>query len=570
MKIISMKQHILILIFLALATTAGAQGFLQKPVTISMVNQPLSEVLKAVGKQGGFYFSYNSKVIQGDKVVSLTVVRQTVKATLDMLLGASCTYKETKGHIILQQAGEKWYTLSGYVLDAKTGMGVTEASVYERYQLVAALTDREGFFKMRLLDKYPTAAITISKEWYIDTSMVFTAGTDQLCRLPVSPIRNIQMDDVVITQKNAGADNWLARLFLSSKMKAQARNITSYIASRPLQASFLPGMGTQGKLSGQVVNNFSLNLLGGYTAGAKGAEIGGIFNIDKENVAGVQVAGVCNMVGGKTAGVQVAGVYNSVLDSVLGVQVAGVVNVVAGNVKGVVVAGVVNKVRDDVNGTQVSGVVNITNGSVAGIQAAGLFNYTRGAMTGMQLSGLFNYVKKFQGMQIGLINVTDSADGYMLGLFNWAKNGYHKVSVYSNEITHVNLSFKTGNAKLYTTFLGGLDVLPGKAAYSFGIGIGRDMALSKRWMLSAEASMQHVFLGAWDQPQFIYRVAPSIAYRFGKILSMYFGPSLSMYEARPVTQVDGYKTEVMTGDPLFKVNHNLSVWKGFQVGLVFF
>lgn len=565
-----MKRYLLIFIFLALALTAGAQGFLQKPVTVSVVNKPLAEVLKAVGKQGGFYFSYNSKVIPGDKIVSLTVVQQPVKAVLDMLLGGSCTYKETKGHIILQQAGEKWYTLSGYVLDARTGMAITEASVYERYQLVAALTDQEGFFKMRLLDKYPTAAITISKEWYLDTSMVFTAGMDQVCRLPVSPIRNILMDDVVIRQKKAGADNWLARLFLSSKMKAQARNISSYIASRPLQASLLPGIGTQGKLSGEVINNFSLNLLGGYTAGAKGAEIGGIFNIDKENVKGLQVAGVCNMVGGKTAGVQVAGVYNSAHDSVQGVQVAGVVNAVSGNVEGVVVAGVFNRVRDDVNGTQVSGVVNVNRGAVTGIQAAGLLNYTRREMTGIQVSGLFNYAQKFKGMQVGVINVTDSADGYMLGLFNWAKNGYHKLSVYSNEITHVNLSFKTGNAKLYTTFLGGLDVLPGKAAYSFGIGIGRDMQLNKRWMFSAEVSMQHVFLGTWDQPQFIYRVAPSIAYRFGKLLSIYFGPSLSMYEARPVTHVDGYKTAVMTGDPLFNVNNNLRVWKGFQAGLVFF
>jgi hypothetical protein len=570
MKIISMKKNILILVFLALVTTAGAQGFLQKPVTLSIANKRLAEVLKAIGKQGGFYFSYNSKVIPGDKIVSITVVQQTVKETLDRLLGGTCTYKETAGHIILQQAGEKWYTLSGYVLDATTGMAITDASVYERHQLVAALTDQEGYFRIRLLDKFPVASITISKEWYLDTSIVFAAGTDQVCRLPVSPIHNIQMNDVVITQKNKVADSWLARLFLSSNLRAQGRNISGYIASRPVQASFIPGLGTHGKLSGQVVNKFSLNVLGGYTAGAKGAEIGGIFNIDREHVEGVQVAGVCNIVGGKTSGVQVAGVYNSALDSVEGVQVAGVINNVAGTATGVVVAGVYNQVRDDMNGTQVSGVVNISNGAVTGIQAAGIANYTKGKLTGIQFAGIFNYVRTFHGMQIGLVNVSDSADGYMLGLVNWAKNGYHKVAVYSNEITHVNVSVKTGNANLYTVFTGGLDIVPGKAAYAFGIGAGRDTRLGKRWMLNTEFSMQHVFLGTWDHPQFIYRLGPSIRYRFGRLLSIYFGPSLSMYEARPVTQVEGYKSEVMTGDPLFKVNDNLKVWHGFQVGLELF
>jgi hypothetical protein len=43
-------------------------------------------------------------------------------------------------------------------------------------------------------------------------------------------------------------------------------------------------VGTHGKLSGQVTNNFSFNILGGYGAGVNGAEVGGLFNIDKKDV----------------------------------------------------------------------------------------------------------------------------------------------------------------------------------------------------------------------------------------------------------------------------------------------
>ena len=56
----------------------------------------------------------------------------------------------------------------------------------------------------------------------------------------------------------------------------------NFFETRPFQVSLVPGLGSHGKMSGQVVNNFSLNVFGGYTAGTNGSELGGLFNIDKK------------------------------------------------------------------------------------------------------------------------------------------------------------------------------------------------------------------------------------------------------------------------------------------------
>ena len=52
-------------------------------------------------------------------------------------------------------------------------------------------------------------------------------------------------------------------------------------------------------------------------------------------------------------------------------------------------------------------------------------------MNGAQVAGVFNYAKKLRGVQIGLINVSDTSDGYSIGLLNLVKQGYHKISLFA-------------------------------------------------------------------------------------------------------------------------------------------
>ena len=548
------KAIVLCAVCLLVRQGALAQALLQQPVTLNCNNRPLGEVLQSIGRQGGFSFSYNSRIINNKKPVSIMVMHRPVGEILDKLFEGNYQYKEVAGHVILQPVNEKWYILSGYVQDASTGLAISDASVYERTQLIAANTNDKGYFRLRLRDKYPTAHITISKESYTDTTMVFSAGGEQVYNLPVRPATVHIMDSVVVRPRGKVSDNFFGRLFLSSRQRLQALNIAGFMANRPYQVSLVPGLGTHGSMSGQVVNKVSLNVIGGYTAGASGAEVGGVFNLTKDRVVGTQIAGVFNIVGGKTTGAELAGLYNGLQDSVEGVAVAGIMNTIKGNAEGVLVAGIVNYVQANSTGTHIAGIANVERGELKGIQIAGIANYAR----------------KLSGLQIGLVNIADSTDGYMLGLVNLSRNGYHKAVISANEILPLNVALKTGNRKLYTIVLSGMSFGNGNKAYSFGAGIGREFPLGKRLSVTTELTFQHLYLGDWDYANFLYRAQPDLNIKLNKFLTVFAGPAISIYQARAAPANEGYKHDIAPYDPMIKMGKDMNGWIGWHVGLVLF
>src|SRR3546814_13480081 len=76
----------------------------------------------------------------------------------------------------------------------------------------------------------------------------------------------------------------LVRFFVSSGQRIQSLNLRGFFTESPVQVSLMPGLSTQGRMSAQVVNNFSVNLIGGYTAGLNGMEMAGVFNMNKKDV----------------------------------------------------------------------------------------------------------------------------------------------------------------------------------------------------------------------------------------------------------------------------------------------
>lgn len=474
-------QVSLVLVLVVLSISTSAQSLLQKPVSLQAHGQSLATVLKDIGRQGRFTFSYNTDIVPADRLVTLTVQEQPVQRVLDLLFSGSCRYKETKGHIVLLPAGGKYFTISGYVVDGSTMQRMSQTSVYEKEQLVSSLTDDQGYFKLRLKNRFAASAIAVSKEWYVDTSVFVKPGVDQVVSIVLMPIRNVTLQDVVVTDPNRVEASWISRLFLGSRQRMQSLNLAGFFASRPYQFSVIPAVGSHGALAAQVVNKFSFNLLGGYSAGVNGFELGSVFNIDKQNMRWAQVAGVFNVVGGRVDGVQLAGVLNNVMDSVSGVEASGVYNFVRGDLEGVQLTGVYNHVAENAAGVQAAGVANFVRRKTRGVQLAGVANVAAQDMRGAQLSGLFNYAKTMTGLQMGVINVSDSSAGYSLGLLNLVrKNGIHQFSFSTNELLQANVTLQTGTRKLYSILsVGATHEAPGKA-YAFGYGVGREFRFN-RW-----------------------------------------------------------------------------------------
>jgi len=603
------------IVFLVTGITVSCfgQGILSKSISLDVNRQRLDNVLEILSNKGDFYFSYNSKIVKKDSLVSLSVRDKTVREILSLLFNTTYEFRESGNYVIIRKSPirmtmvtnktsveEKIYSVSGYVFDEQSGIAINEASVYEKKQLASALTNGDGYFKLKLKSsKASTATITISKEFYEDTSIVIEPRHKQELTVTMMPLEK-EEDRVTIAPEDylvpdslkaqAVADTLsqqtvppinlsnvertgMGKFLLSTKQRIQSLNLNHFFTTRPFQVSFVPGLGSHGKMSGQVVNNFSLNVLGGYTAGTNGAEIGGVFNIDKKEVKYFQAAGVFNVVGGQVHGFQVAGVNNTVLDTTFGFQAAGVNNLVKGKFAGFQVGGVYNHVSDSVKGVQAAGVANFARRKLSGVQIAGVTNFSNKETVGVQIAGVCNYSKKLRGVQIGLINIADTSEGFSIGLINIIIKGYHKLSFSTNEILNVNAAFKTGNTKLYSILYAGVNAGSDNRVYSFGYGLGTERNLNKRKTLSLnpELTSQYLYLGSWDYTNILNKFHLNLNVKLGRYVSLFAGPSFAVYVSDQETHMAGYRFPVPpSGYNVISFGNNVTGWFGWNAGINFF
>lgn len=605
----------LIVILLFTAVKLNAQEILSRNISLEINRQRIDRVLELLSNKGRFYFSYSSSIVKKDSIISISVSNKPLKEVLDQLFGTGFEFIENGNYIIIRRAPvrltvvtnravkeERIYSVSGFVYDEQTGHAIRDASVYEKSLLASTLTGNDGYFKLKLKSgRKSTAELTLSKEFYADTSVIIEPRHSQELTITMMPLQDEaertvispedyevafvpppvieKKDTIVAVPAMAIADSGkvettkAGRFLLSAKQKIQSINLKKFFTSRPYQMSLVPGLGTHGKLSGQVVNNVSINALGGYTAGTNGVEVGGLFNIDKKAVRYFQAAGMFNVVGGTVTGFQAAGIHNLVLDSVTGMQAAGVSNLVRGKFTGFQLAGVYNHVTDTVKGLQAAGIANFSKRKISGVQVAGIANVSNKEMNGVQISGMINYAKRLKGVQIGLINIADTSEGYSIGLINIVLKGYHKLTFFSDEVTDVNVAFKTGNAKLYSILQAGFSTDDSAQAFVFGYGLGTELSLNKKksLTLNPELYSQTLFLGAWNSTNVLNRLQVNLNIKLGKFISLFAGPSVSLYLSDQNFTVKGYRSPgPPKGYKNFTVSDRLIGWFGWNAGINFF
>ena len=602
----------LIIFLFYINTVVSGQAILQKNISLDVNKQRLDNVLEILSNKGDFYFSYNSSIIKKDSLISLRASNKTVKEILSQLFNTTYEFKESGNYIIIRKAPirmtlvtqkgvteEKIYSVSGYVYDEQSGIAINEASIYEKTILASAMTNTEGFFKIKLKSsKTSMVELTVSKEFYEDTTIKIQPRYNQQLSITMIPIEIEANNEVITPEDYSTPDSMkviidtmttatppviadsikvqqtgIGKFFLSGKQKIQSLNLKKFFTTRPFQVSVVPGLSTHGHLSSQVVNNFSLNIFGGYTAGTNGLELGGLFNIDKKDVKYLQAAGLFNSVGGQVNGLQLAGINNLVQDNVKGLQAAGINNFVTGKMIGLQIGGVYNHVSDSVKGVQVAGVGNFSKEKVSGVQIAGVANISNREMDGVQIAGVINYAKKLRGVQIGLINIADTSEGYSIGLINIILKGYHKLSFSANEIQNVNASFKTGNSKLYSILQAGVNLSDSNKVYSFGYGLGSELSLNKKKTLSInpELSCQYLYLGSWDYLNLLNRFNLNFNVKLGKYVSLFAGPSYSVYLTDQNGSFSGYLNPIPpSGYNTTKFSDKVTGWFGWNAGINFF
>lgn len=575
---------ILFILFSAPFFSARAQSMLDTPISVQADKKPLGKILEIMEQKGNFRFAYYSKLVAKDSLVSIHADQSTIKEVLDQLLKNKYEYKESKGFIILRYAPlelalvlEKnsvvgdYQVVNGYITDVKTNKRIENASVYERNALQSTLTDKEGFFELKLKNIPQTIELTVVKENYKTITTIF------LSEIKIQMGARKSNEDYVDGDFSAVERTGIGRFFISSRQKIQSLNLGGLISEVPVQASLIPSLSTRGMMNSQINSSFSLNLLGGYTGGVRGVEMAGLYNINRMNVHALQMAGLFNTVGGSVKGVQLAGIYNNVFGDLNGLQMSGIHNSVKGSQIGLQISGIYNHVQLDAKGIQIAAIYNNVNGSQNGLQISGIYNAGHQQVRGMQIAGL-NYAKELDGLQIGLINITGSPSGYSFGLLNFKKDGYQKFSVTRNEISDINLAIKTGDNKLYTILMAGKSERTDEEKLtSFGFGFGKNILLGNRLTYNPEISIQYLYLGNWDRYNFVYKFDSPLTFRVFKGVALSAGPSFNLYssERRDKNSLEiNNSTFVQNRTKRYNVikdnGNGITGWVGWSFGLTLF
>jgi hypothetical protein len=343
------------------------------------------------------------------------------------------------------------------------------------------------------------------------------------------------------------------RFLLSSRLRMHSINLSNFFVVRSVQFSLVPGLSTNGPLNSQIENKFSVNILGGYSAGLDGVELGGLFNIDQKNVTGFQAAGIVNIAGHRVTGMQAAGIGNVDLDSIKGAQAAGIFNSAT-----------------SVIGAQAAGIFNFSK-PVNGIQAAGIFN-SASTVKGAQLAGVFNSTRHLKGLQLGLINIADTCEGISLGLVSIVRHGLHEFSFYADEWSPANIAFRSGPAYLYSILLAGLNTDTLHRSWYYGYGLGHQFTMTQRLSIRSELSMSHVSpVDGGDFRTFLGKLNIDLHWRLAGPVSLSGGPSCTVYLSNHDYFVNGQLYQPVPKDySTFSFSGRAIGWVGWRVAVNFF
>jgi hypothetical protein len=509
--------------------------------------------------------------------VSYKGTNVTVREVLDEILKGNYNYREKGNHIILTRAEKETsrnaQVIDGYVVDDATGRRLKNVSVYDPATMASAVTDSYGYFRLEI--RNPTdeeIRLAINKNTYIDTVVVVPRSWKTLVRVPIKENAR-KIGTIADTVGHRIKKFWLD-VRKSSSQEANLENITDTL-HRVYQFGVFPFVGSNGKLSGNVINDYSFNLFGGYSHGNNKFEIAGLFNANRSDVHGFQLAGLANGVAGSQDGLQLAGWVNFVLDSVKGLQVAGLANVALRNAGPVQIAGLTNVVIGPVDGFQGSGFVNLATDDVYGCQLAGVMNIASEKIRGAQI-GMINFARETEGFQLGLINYSSRINGVQVGLISIAAHGYHKIELSSDEIFYANVAFRTGVRSFYNIIAAG--AMPQtfdqqQTTWSFGYGIGTAPRLSQKIFLNFDLTSNQIVMGPIEEINLLNKLYVGLDFQVAKSFSITAGVTLNghlkdaTYEGYPDI-FSQYQPEIIY-ERKFDNNLLLQSWLGAKIGIRF-
>jgi hypothetical protein len=277
----------------------------------------------------------------------------------------------------------------------------------------------------------------------------------------------------------------------------------------------------------------------------------GIFN--QASKAKVQISGVMN-IGGKTDFIQAAGILNH--DNKANIQLAGVMNLASNN-----------KI------IQSAGLINLSS-DTSNIQLAGMVNNAKEG--NIQVSGFINKAIHVKTLQLGIINIVDSCSGIQIGLFSFAKKGYHQLEFSYEETSLATIAFRSGMKYFHTTLSAGAATKPSiQGLWAVGYGLGTSFGNPYKLLFDIDLSTSNLFIkNDFNDEASLFKAYFGLDRRIMRRTSIATGLSYNLLMSKTT---DKKYTDIYSNIPTHTLSNytnkndlNLKTWIGWKVALRFF
>ena len=172
-----MKRISIIILLFTISLSSFAEKKKDYHVSVSVKSQPIRTLFLQIEKQLDLKFSYNTKLINADSIISYKDSKP-VKKVMNDLFGKKVKAKILGGYIVLTQgnkdlkASEKAnpdiISFSGRVVNSVTNEPLEHVSIYDISSRQTVLTNEKGDFEMTL-EKGNSKNFNVAKLNFSDT-----------------------------------------------------------------------------------------------------------------------------------------------------------------------------------------------------------------------------------------------------------------------------------------------------------------------------------------------------------------------------------------------------------------
>lgn len=169
------------------------ENVFEQKLAIEPQRATIYELLGKITESTGFFFIYDSKLVDSDKISKITSESKTLRQNLDEIFDdKSLDYKIIEKHILIFKRQEqpkqetsykndslKVISIKGQVLDNLTKKPLPFVTIGIMDRSIGTISNFDGFFTLKLHPQYLNSSITISHLGYKSQSIPIKALKDQ-------------------------------------------------------------------------------------------------------------------------------------------------------------------------------------------------------------------------------------------------------------------------------------------------------------------------------------------------------------------------------------------------------